>query len=231
MPRGRPAKVDHVRDAFLEECKKAEALVAAIRALPRKVNASKKPGIHPKYSDQVIGLAFMGLIASWEEFIERSLVRYLTGATTGSNYQPHLKAGRANTIGHAYKLLSMNPNYNPNNFYLKVTNVSWVKKVADFYFSKHPFECLHNNNDLLKHASHIRNRIAHDSTKCKADFKATALHFLQPANKMLTQGYGPANLLMAPVQRHFGQAAINQQLTHLAAYVDLLRSLARKIVP
>jgi hypothetical protein len=93
MPRGRPAKVDHVRDAFLDECDKAVALVAAIRALPQKVRPSNNPGIHPKHSNQVIGLAFMGLVASWEEFIERSLVRYLTGAKTNTNFNRELKLG------------------------------------------------------------------------------------------------------------------------------------------
>jgi len=231
MPRGRPAKVDHVRKAFLAEVDQAIALVDAIRTLPSKVKPSNNPGIHPKHANQVVGLAFMGLIASWEEFLERTLVRYVTGAKTASSYQPTLKAGRANTIKHAYQLLSMDPNYNPDRSYLKVTDTRWLRKVADFYFSVHPYTCLQNQTDLLKNASNIRNRVAHDSTKYKADFKATALHFLQPANNKLTQGYGPANLLLAPVQRHFGQAAVNQQTTHLAAYADLFRDLAKQIVP
>ena len=173
----------------------------------------------------------MGLIASWEEFLERTLVRYVTGAKTANNYEPELKVGRANTIEHAYALLSMDANYNPDKSYLKVTDTPWLRKVADFYFSAHPYTCLQNQTNLLKNANSIRNRVAHDSTKCKADFKAVAIYFLQPANNKLTQGYGPAKLLLAPVQRHFGQAAVHQHKTHLAAYADLFRDLAKQIVP
>ncbi len=207
------------------------ALVKAIKALPVKVRPSTKPGLHPKHANQVIGLAFMGLIATWEEFLEQTLVRYLTGAETDTGYKLHLKAGKANTIAHASELLSLDPNYNPNKSYLKMTNPQWVGKLADFYFSNHPYGCLGNQTQLLRHASTIRNRVAHDSTKCKADFKATAIFFLQPANNQLTQGYGPAALLEETVQRHFDQQAVQQRKTHLVAYVDLFRSLANQIVP
>ncbi len=231
MPRGRPAKVDHVRETFLSEVDRALALVDAITTLPVKVTPSNNPGLHPKYKNQVRGLAFMGLIASWEEFLERTMVRYVTGSRTNSGYVPTLKAGKANSIDHAYELLSMDPNYEPNKSYLKVTDTRWVRRVADFYFSAHPYGCLQNKTDLLRHASNIRNRVAHDSTKCKADFKKTAIYFLQPGNGQLPQGYAPGQLLSAPVQRHFGQLAINQEQTHLRAYADLFRDLSRQIVP
>ena len=228
---GRPAKVNHVHDAFVAEIDAATSLVSAIQALPIKVRPSNNPGIHPKYVGQVVELAFMGVVASWEEFIERSLVRFLTGARTNGGYNPTLKAGKADTIQHAYELLSLDPNYNPANSYLKVSDPRWVRRVADFYFSAHTYSHLQNASDLIKHASSIRNRVAHDSTKCKGDFKATALHFLQPANGQLKQGYGAAALLLAPVQRHFGQQAIQQNKTHFNAYCDFFRDLARQIVP
>ena len=231
MPSGRPAKVDHVRDAFLSEIAAATSLVSAMQALPTKVRPSNNPGIHPKYVGQVVELAFLGVVASWEEFIERSLVRFLTGARTNSGYRPTLKAGKADTIQHAYELLSLDPDYKPDRSYLKVSDPKWVRKVADFYFSVHSFSALQNASDLVKHANAIRNRVAHDSTKCKADFKATAIHFLQPANGQLKQGYGAAALLQAPVQRHFGQQAIQQNKTHFIAYCDFFRDMASKIVP
>lgn len=231
MPSGRPAKVDHVRDAFLAEIDAATSLVAAMKALPVKVRPSNNPGVHPKYVGQVVELAFMGLVASWEEFVERTLVRYLTGAKTNSGYKPTLKAGKADTIQHAYELLSLDPNYKPEKSYLKVSDPKWVRKVADFYFSAHSYSVLLNSADKIKHANAIRNRIAHDSTKCKADFKVTAIHFLQPANGQLKQGYGAAALLQASVQQHFGQAAVQQNKTHFDAYCDFFKDLAAKIVP
>lgn len=231
MPKGRPAKVDHVREAFTRELDSAAALVGAIKALPVKVRPSNNPGLHPKHSGQVIELAFMAVVASWEEFLERSLVRYLTGAKTDRGYEPNLKVGRADTIQHAYELLSRDPNYDPEKSYLKVSDPRWVRTVSDFFFSSHPYNCLLNSTALIGHANSIRNRVAHDSTKCKAEFKATAIYFLQPQGDQLKQGYGPASLLQEPVVRHFGQNAIAQQQSHFDAYIDLYRQMASAIVP
>ncbi len=231
MPRGRPAKVDHVREAFISKIDSATSLVTAVKTLPTKTRPSNNPGIHPKYVGQVFELAFMGLVASWEEFIERSLVRYLTGAQTNSGYKPALKFGKADTIKHAYELLSLDPDYKPERSYLKVSDPRWVRRVADFYFSRHSYSVLQNASDLIKHANSIRNRVAHESTKCRSDFKATAIHFLHPAKGQLKQGYGAASLLQAPVQRHFGQPAINQNKTHFEAYCYFFKELAVKIVP
>lgn len=126
---------------------------------------------------------------------------------------------------------SLDPDYKPDRSYLKVSDPKWVRKLADFYFSAHPFSALQEAPDLLKHAHAIRNRVVHDSTKCKADFKATAIYFLQPANGHLKQGYGSTALLQAPVQRHFGQQAIQQRKTHFIAYCEFFRDMASKIVP
>lgn len=231
MSRGRPAKVDHVRIAFISKIDAAISLVAAMQALPVKTRSSNNLGIHPKYVGQVVELAFMGIVASWDEFIERSLVRFLTGAKTNNGYRPTHKAGKANTIQHAYELLSLDPDYKPEKSYLKVSDPKWVCKVADSYFAKHSYSALQNKSDLIKHANAIRNRVAHDSTKCKADFKATAIYFLQPNNGQLKQGYGAAALLQAHVQRHFGPPAVQQNKTHFDAYCDFFRKLAEKIVP
>jgi hypothetical protein len=180
----------------------------------------------------VVEIAFMGVVASWEEFIERSLVRFLTGARTKNGYKPTLKACKADNIQHAYKLLSFNLNYNPDRSYLKVSDPNWVWKVADFYFSNHSFSALQNGNasDLIKHANAIRNRVAHDSKKCKADFKATAIHFLQPGNRKLKKSFRAAALLQERVQRQFKQQVIHQNKTHFIACCDFFRCMASQIV-
>ena len=104
MPAVRPAKVDHVRDDFISSVDQSIALVKAIKALPVKVRPSNTAGLHPKYADQVVSLAFMGIIASLEEFLERTAVRYLTGSKTDSGYKPTLKHGKADTIESIQKL-------------------------------------------------------------------------------------------------------------------------------
>jgi len=228
---GRPPKVDHVRDSFLREISSARTLTSAILALPQKVNPAVDIGVHPKHTRQVVELAFMGIVAAWEEFLERSLVRYLAGARTDSGYRPTHKFGQAKNINHAYEVLSQDPAYDPQKRYLKVTEPKWVWKSADFFFRKHPYSCVRDKADLLKHASSIRNRVAHSSEKCRADFKATAVYFLQPPNATLTQGYGPGNLLLEPVRRHFGQKAVQRGDNHFHAYADLYEWLAKQIVP
>ena len=231
MPVGRPAKVDHVRDEFLAEIDRAVGLIAAIGSLPAKTKQSAKLGLHPKHSGQIMGLAFMGLIATWEEFLERTLVRYRTGAKTDGGYAPQLKIGRANSLAHAYELLSLNPNYRPESSYLKVTDVRWIQRIADFYFLNHPYGCLGNSSQLLKQANRIRNRVAHDSTKCKAEFKDAVVFFLNPTGGTLKQGYGPASLLRESVQAHSGAQAVTAGVNHFDAYVGLFRHLAGRIVP
>lgn len=173
----------------------------------------------------------MGMVSAWEEFIERSLVRYVAGAQTDGNYSPTHKYGQADTITHAYELLSQDANYDPEKKYLKVSDPRWVWRTADFFFQRHPYGCLQSKSHLLKHANSIRNRVAHDSLKCKAEFKATVLYFLQPHGGLLTRGYGPGILLLEPIQRHFSQQAVQGRLSHFDAYVDLYESLANAIVP
>jgi hypothetical protein len=228
---GRPPKVDHVREAFLKEIISARALVSAVDGLPRKVRPSNQIGIHPKHVNQVTELAFMGVVSAWEEFLDRTLARYVAGAVTNSGYSPSNKYGSGDSISHAYELLSQDANYDPQKHYLKVSDPRWVWRTADFFFSQHPYRCLSNKSELLKHANHIRNRIAHDSEKCKADFKAAAVWFIQPQDGQLTKGYGPGALLTTVVLRHFSQQAIQSGRSHFEAYLRLYENLAGSIVP
>ena len=231
MPVGRPTKVEPVLKEFFAELTRAEKLVDAIEALPTNIGRSNNPGIHPKHRGRVIELAFMGVVASWEEFLEQALVRYLTGAKTKVRTKTKLKAGRADTIQHAYELISLDPDYRPERSYLKVSDPRWIVRICDFYFSSHRFGCLTNNTALIRHATTIRNRVAHNSTKSKADFRETVLYFLHPKDGKLDPGYGPGSLLQAPVERHFGPGAIEAEQTHFAAYVDFFEELAEDIVP
>ena len=228
---GRPPKVNHVRESFLKEINSARALVSAVDQIPRKVRPSNQIGIHPKYVNQVTELAFMGVVSAWEEFLERSLVRYVAGAVADNGYSPSHKYGSGNSLSHAYELLSQSANYDPQKHYLKVSDPRWVWRTADFFFSQHTYSCLSNKNDLLKGANNIRNRVAHDSEKCKADFKSTAIWFLSPQNGQLTQGHGPGALLTMAVQRNFGQQVVQSGCSHFEAYMQLYEQLARSIVP
>lgn len=230
MP-GRRPKVTHIRNAFLSEVATARSLVAAVRALPQQVHPNAPQGIHPKHVTQITGLAFMGVIAAWEEFLERTLVRYLAGAATDSGHAMTPKFGRAINIGHAYELLSQDANYDPSKHYLKVSDARWVWRTADFFFSQHHYGLLASKPDLLSNANRIRNRIAHDSDKCKADFKSAAIWFLHPANESLTKGFSPGALLLSPATRNFGATLNGAGVSHFEAYMRVYEGLANGIVP
>jgi hypothetical protein len=228
---GRRPEVDHVRDDLVREIASARALVAAIRALPGHVHPNAPQGIHPKHVLLVVELAFMGIVASWEEFLERALVRYVAGAKTKSGYAPTAKYGLANDITHAYALLSGNAKYDPAKHYLKVTEPKWVLNNADYFFQKHCFSALTTHTALIEHATAIRNRIAHSSEKCRNDFKASALAFLQPGNGKLVKGYMVGNLLLAPAVQLFPASLLQTQPTHFDAYATLFEDMAAAIVP
>ena len=230
MP-GRPPKVTHTRDAFLAEVSTARALVSAVRGLPQQVHPNAPQGIHPKHVRQITGLAFMGVIAAWEEFLERTLVRYLAGAATDTGYSATPKFGRASDLGHAYELLSQDANYDPLKNYLKVSDARWVWRTADFFFAQHNYGSLSAKSDLLSNANRIRNRIAHDSDKCKADFKTSSVWFLQPASGNLTKGFTPGALLLSPATRNFGAQLNGAGVSHFEAYMRTYEALAKSIVP
>jgi hypothetical protein len=228
---GRPPEIDHVKAAFLRELQAATDLGTKVRGFIGGINPTGRNGLHPKHVRQVIELAFMGAVASWEEFLERALVRYVAGAKTKAGYAPTPKFGRAKSIKHAYQVLSGNPKFDQQKDYLKVTDPKWVTNIADFLFSCHGFGDVKAKADLLGHATSIRNRVAHSSEKCRADFRDTAIHFLAPQNGKLIQGYGPGDLLMAKVARHFDPPVVRAGKTHFEAYVDLFQTLAAKVVP
>lgn len=224
-----PPKVDHVRDTFRKEVSKAEALTQSVLALPQQVHPNAPQGIHPKHARQVVALAFMGMISAWEEFLERTLVRYIAGAITTGGYRPALKVGQASSIEHAYQVISQKSNYDPEKDYLKVSDPGWVLSTCEFFFRVHPYGCIRNNADLIKKANLIRNRVAHHSTKCKTDFKTVALHFMQFQNGKLPQSYGPGNLLLEQATRHFGQQAQNGN--YFTACARRFEWMANQIVP
>ena len=228
---GRPPKVDHVRRDFIHKTNASRNLVRAIDQLPRMDARRNVDGIHPKHVVQITELAFMGAVSAWEEFLDRTLVRYLAAAATDSGYHPIPKFGSANSIGHAYELLSQNVDYDPQKNYLKVSDPRWVTRTADFFFSRHSYTVLEDNIALLRAAQAIRNRIAHNSEKCRSDFKESALWFIRPQNDTLQNGYGPGALLVDTARRHFKRPIIQSNCSHFIAYMELYDSLANSIVP
>lgn len=228
---GRKPQVDPCKVALLAELRAATNLAAAIQAIPSSVSTGAAPTIHPKYKVQVVELAFMGVVAAWEEFLEATLVRYIAGAESKSGYKPTPKYGLATNIGHAYQVVSGRSKFNPSSDYLKASDPSWVMSKAEFVFYAHPYKSLTARLDLLESANKVRNRVAHSSKKCRDEFKVVALHYLgRPAAGKLRHGYTAGDLLLEPTTAKFTEphpAGSN----HFQAFVHVYTTLANLIVP
>jgi hypothetical protein len=230
----RRPKVDHVKAAFFREVGSASALVAKITRMPTAVwgaSVGAPVRLHPKDVRQVVELAFMGMVAAWEEFVERVLVRYAAGALAAGGYAPTPNGKLSTSIDGAYILVSGKPNFDPKTQFLKVTNPNWVMATANRIFSKHFFGVLGGKSLLIEYASLIRNRVAHSSEKCRLDFKKTAVLFLRPPGGRLRQGYGAGDLLMESAAAVFSASVRSAQATNFGAFAATFSAMAQVMVP
>lgn len=231
---GRPPKVGHVRDTFLKETRSARDLVISVQQVATINPAVRGPRLHTEQARRVIELAFLGLISSWEEFLEQSFVRYLAGADSENGYKAPLRLGKSTDIAHSYHLISGDPSFDPSKSYSKFGDPKWVIAISKNYFNLGvPYAPILNSNiEILQYAVKLRNRVAHNSHKCRGDFKKTARAHLGLANGApLSQGYSVGDLLSSPARRFFGQRARDNDWTYFYAYATKLRSIAKRICP
>lgn len=223
--------IDHVLISFRREVNAAQALEAAISQIPTAVNPqTTQPSLHPKQRLQVVELAFIGVVGAWEEFLERTLVRYLAGASSASGSSTSPKYGSANSILHAYQVLSQRANYDPSRHFLKANDPDWILSTADFHFHSHPYSVIQPHLELLKQGVKIRNRIAHASQKCRTEFKSTALTMLGSRGVKLRQGYSPGDLLLTPLAGgQIGVFNAGKASNHFEGFLALYLNLANQV--
>lgn len=230
---GRPPKVDHIREEFLSQITAARNLNAAVRPLMAvHPNAARK--LHPKHVYRIVELAFMGVCAAWESFLESAMVRYLANAQTNSHFRPPLRVGHCQSIPHAYELLSGRPGYDPEVQYMSWTSPQAAIRLAEVFFTHGaPFKNpITRENDKLKQAVKLRNRVAHASDKCKKDFReATNCIKQRPAATSLGKGYRVGELLSETAGVFFGAGIPALNITVFEAYMRVYEQLATEIVP
>jgi len=233
MARGRPPKVDHIREDFLFQIEAARRLESAVRPLTT-IHPNAARGLHPKHVYRTVELAFMGVCAAWEDFVEDTLVRYLANAETDSGYRPRLRVGSCQSISHAFQVLSGKPAYDPEKVFMTWTNPTSVIDLAEVFFvGGAPFKIpLNREAARLKHAVKIRNRVAHASEKSRNDFREAANYVLQrAANAPLGKGYRVGELLSSNATGYFGVNIPALQITVFEAYMRLYAQLALEVVP
>ena len=196
-----------------------------------KVGVFQQPA---KHVYRTVELAFMGVCAAWEDFLEDTMVRYLADAKTDSGYRPRLRVGSCQSIPHAYQVLSGKPGYDPEEHYLTWTNPSSVVRLAEvFFIGGEPFKTpLTREVTRLKHAVKVRNRVAHASEKCKVDFREAANCIMQrQVNTPLGSGYRVGELLSGNACAYFGSHIPALNFTVFEAYMRAYTQLAGEVVP
>ncbi len=225
-------KLAPTKDEFLKVLESSDGLFHAMEPYLIGSYVPRNTPVHRKQAERIVALAFMSIVAAWEEFVIGSFLRYLCGVKSPANYGPTLRLGSCVDLSHATDLLSGQSDFDIEKNFLSMT--SWEKVVgsAKIYFSGGaPYSSLNHIDVLnLQRAVAIRNRVAHKSRKCVSQFLSAARpHFgLQP-NASLAQGADPGRLLTTHVTHLFPIS--NPPQRYYEAYSTWFREKANVLVP
>lgn len=188
--------------------------------------------LHPAQARAIISLAFLQIVTAWEDYIESVFVRYIAGASSPKKYKPVSRISAAKDILHAYQLLSLNDKYSQKRNHLGWNNWNEVESLAKIFLEfGRPFTKLSQiEMERLKDAITIRNRIAHNSSKCRSAFiELSKRHLGLGKNNALPQGFSTGKLLLIESNRLFGKnSTIKPFFEH---YLDIFSSISKKICP
>ena len=188
--------------------------------------------MHPKQARRVIALAFISLVAAWEDFVQGAFVRYMVDASSPAGYRPALRVGPCKTLRHAVEVLTGRPGFNLANRYLSWTKWSGVTSLASLHFLMgRPFSSVNIGLIQALNDGHIiRNRVAHSSQKARQDFLEVSRRFLGLAeNAKIVQGYDVGTLLLETDVRGFGQ--MDREDNYFLQYCYLFTQLAEVLCP
>jgi hypothetical protein len=225
----RPPAIGSVSRTFYAALHSASGLASAVQPFcARNYEGIRENPLHPNQARRVIALSFLAASAAWEEFVGAVFVRYVAGATSPSGYSPTLLMGRAPSLDHAHKLVAGKHDYDPESRFLSWGPDETLARVRLFFRAGSAFEhAISGAARQLKDAAIIRNRVAHASRKCRADFVDTARRLL--GRRSLNQGYGVGDLLLerprTPLHHHPRSA------TYLDAYFFMFDHLGDAIAP
>lgn len=229
MMAGRQPEVNSAKTAFDEVIAQANRLYGVIKPFcANSVRSITSNQIHPKQANRFLGLAFLSVLAGWEEFVEVSFIRYLAGSKTRNGYAPKLRIGGCESLGHAYEILSGQLNFDPTRRYMNWTSFqSVIEKAGLFFENAEPFSRVTSQEiSKINDANKVRNRVAHGSQKSKTDFRNVALRMLNRTS--LHQGFDVGMLLLSSPVTQFpatGKADLFE------GYIEFFEELRDRLVP
>jgi len=220
------------RRPFVDTILSCSALLHAIGPFTEKQNTydaikGSQP-LHPAQARRVVGLSFVIMFSAWEEFVQSAFIRYMAGGVSVTGYAPTLRIGPCKNMVHAGQVLTQKSNFDFSSDYINWS--SWEKVVdrANMFFKNgEPFASISGlRRERLKDAFIIRNRVAHLSEKCRAEFVTVAKKHLGVGK--LRRGFDVGELLLAPPKLFRPEC---ERDIYFAAYMDLFMDLAGIIVP
>lgn len=225
-------KLKTTKDDFIAVLDSSDDLFTSVKPfLSGSYQQGAGVALKRKQAERIVALAFMASVAAWEEFVLGAFIRYMVGVAAPSGYKPTLRLGACGTLDHALEVVSGEADFNIEKRYISWKGWDDVLSSAKVYFRQGaPFDRLTTaDTDHLKDAVSIRNRVAHKSPKCIAQFVATAKkHQGIAPNVPLSQGTDPGRLLTAQVTHLF---AVVPNQTYYEAYSAWFRGLATTLVP
>ncbi len=192
---GQPVSIRNIRNTFEVAIGSAISLYESMEPFVRRdFDSITTNPVHPSQARRIVALAFLAVVASWEEFIEGTFVRYLCGAQSMARRRPLLKFGPASTLKDAYGIVSGRSNFDPLRHYLSWSVEDTLNRASLFFVAGRPFrEAMTSRKRAFEDASIIRNRVAHSSQKARAAFRVVALRL---RSSKLPRAFSVGDLLL-----------------------------------
>src|SRR5258706_15419694 len=104
----------HIRNAYEEAIGSALNLYASVEPFVARYFEGIAPNpLHPSPARRIVSLGFLAIVASWEEFIEGTFVRYLCGASSTGQRRPQLRFGPPWELDAGFSVLAGRVGFNP----------------------------------------------------------------------------------------------------------------------
>lgn len=226
-------QVERIRDIFVLDIRSAKSYTDIVSDALKLL---KREGTNRQYIEQrnlSYELAFLKIVARWQAFIEDTMVLYLRGITTSEGYGAKAKSVYARDAKEAYQMLSGNKNFSHDKNYLQLSNVDSICNTANKVFTFHSYKKIKSYSNYLEYASFIRNRIAHDSQKCKKNFNIASDFFQKnkELRKKQKKGHTPGELLTFEMSHDIDSKYFRKGEKIFDIYCNFFHDLSNMIVP